>query len=150
MKYCPNCGFQMEDNEGRCSNCGYAENETIENKETNNMIFCTNCGARISDQTQVCPYCNMVINNIVVPNAQVKKYNSGVKTAAKIFLIIGCVANAIGFLWISLITLVWTIPMTVHYFNATKNHKRIGTGFKVCTLLFVSLFAGIFKICDND
>ncbi|MCH5158492.1 MAG: hypothetical protein J1F33_04770 [Clostridiales bacterium] len=67
------------------------------------------------------------------------------KTAVKVFMIIACVG--MGF---SLIPLCWTIPMTVHYFNATKNHRPIGVGFKVCSLLFVSLIAGILMLCDHE
>ena len=39
--------------------------------------------------------------------------------------------------------------MTVHYFNAVKNGEKLTTGFKVCTLLFVSLVAGIVMLCDE-
>ena len=49
-----------------------------------------------------------------------------------------------------LIPLIWGIPMTVHYFKATKNKKPVGVGFKVCTLLFVNLVAGILMLCDNS
>lgn len=76
------------------------------------------------------------------------------KTAAKVFMILSCVSSGLSmfllffagpitglnfFLYtlIALIPLCWTIPMTVHYFHCTNNHLPIGTGFKVCTLLFV-------------
>lgn len=67
------------------------------------------------------------------------------KTAIKVFMILGCLAMAIG-----VIPLIWAIPMTVHYFNQVKNGRPIGVGFKVCTLFFVSLIAGILMLCDND
>ena len=70
------------------------------------------------------------------------------KTAAKIFLIITCVVLGLSAFAsvFSLIPLLWAIPMTVHYF---KNDGDVGTGFKVCTLLFANLIAGILMLCDN-
>ena len=67
------------------------------------------------------------------------------KTAVKVFLILSCIGSAF-----SLIPLCWMIPMTVHYFRAVKGHRPVGVGFKVCTLLFVSLIAGILMLCDNE
>ncbi len=71
--------------------------------------------------------------------------NSGLATATKVFMVIGCIVNAIA-----LIPLVWTIPMTIHYCNAKKNGNPIGIGFKICSLLFVNLIAGILMLCDNN
>lgn len=71
--------------------------------------------------------------------------NSSLVTATKVFMIIGCIANAFF-----IIPLIWAIPMTISYFNAKNNDKTIGTGFKVCTLLFVSQIAGILMLCDSS
>ena len=49
-----------------------------------------------------------------------------------------------------LIPLCWCIPMTVSVYKAYKGKKDLSTGFKVCTLLFVSLVGGILLLCDND
>ena len=67
------------------------------------------------------------------------------KTAAKIFMVLGIIATAA-----SLIPLCWTIPMTVHYFHACRDNRPVGVGFKVCSLLFVSLIGGILMLCDNE
>ena len=67
------------------------------------------------------------------------------KTAAKVFMILRCVIS--GF---ALIPLCWTVPMTVHYCRAVREHRRVGVGFKVCSLLFVSLIAGILMLCDPE
>ena len=50
---------------------------------------------------------------------------------------------------ISLIPLAWQIPMTVHVFKARARGTAIGTAFKVCTLLFVSLISGILLLVDK-
>lgn len=68
------------------------------------------------------------------------------KTATKVFMILGCISMAAFYL----VPLCWTIPMTVHYFRSVKNHRHIGTGFKVCSLLFVSLIGGILMLCDKE
>lgn len=67
------------------------------------------------------------------------------KIATKIFMVLGCILYGA-----SLIALCWTIPMTVHYFNCVREHRHIGVGFKVCSLLFVSLIGGILMLCDSE
>ena len=64
-------------------------------------------------------------------------------TLIKTFMIIGTIAMGLSTVGIALF---WCIPMTIHYF---KNSYWVGTGFKVCTLLFVNTFAGILLLCDN-
>lgn len=71
--------------------------------------------------------------------------NSGLKTAAKVFMILSCV-----FTGLALLPLAWTIPMTVSYSRKIESGETVSTGFKVCTLLFVNLIAGILMLCDND
>ena len=68
------------------------------------------------------------------------------KTVIKVFMILGCVVGACAYL----IPLAWCIPMTVIYFRKLKNNEPISTGFKVCSLLFVSLVGGILMLCDKE
>lgn len=49
-----------------------------------------------------------------------------------------------------LIPLAWCIPMTIIYFKKVNNGEEVSTAFKICCLLFVSLFAGIFMLCDRE
>ena len=71
---------------------------------------------------------------------------SGLATAAKVFMIIGTIMSAFCYL----IPLAWTIPMTVSYCKKLKNNEPISTGFKVCCLIFVSTLGGIFMLCDTN
>lgn len=48
------------------------------------------------------------------------------------------------------IALIWQIPMTIYYYRCVTNKTKTSTGFKVCTLIFVSLIAGILMLCDKD
>ena len=111
-----------------CTNCGQKLNE--------NDKFCTNCGAKILNYTNV--------NSNYNQNSNVQT-DKGLSTIIKVFLIIGCVAS--GSL---LIPLIWTIPMTVTYFNASKNGTPVSLGFKICTLIFVSQIAGILMLLEKD
>jgi len=108
------------------------------------MKYCSKCGAELADDDSVCYKCGTSTNHRV--DGAVRNEESGMKIAIKVFLIIGCVSSAAFYL----IPLAWTIPMTVHYFNSLKDNKPVGTGFKVCTLLFVSMIAGILMLCDKD
>ena len=49
-----------------------------------------------------------------------------------------------------LLPLIWITIMIKHYFKATRNQESVGVGFKVCTLIFVSLVAGILMLCDTS
>lgn len=92
--------------------------------------------------------------------------SSGLVKTTKVFLILGTILNPlvislnlaeslsssemiIVFTIISLITLSWCLPMTIVYFHKIKSGARIGTGFKICTLIFVSQVAGILMLCDK-
>ena len=67
------------------------------------------------------------------------------KTAAFIFCLLGTIAAG----W-CVIPLLWCIPMTVHVYKARNYETTLSTGFKICTLLFLSLVGGILLLCDND
>lgn len=104
------------------------------------MKYCTHCGNQLIDEAICCTGCGCAVEPLTV-----QKGPSTLAIVAKIFMIISCVAS--GF---SLIPLCWTIPMTIHYCNAIKNNEKVGVGFKVCSLLFVNVVAGILMLCDND
>lgn len=155
MKICPNCKSQNFDVKTVCERCGCPlpknQFETVvtipNNNPTNTTFYITN-----TQQT-----------------------NRGLRIAINVFLIISCVLSAISMfslsiLWmvslvagIELLTTVYLISailylarmivgicMTVKYQKKTDNDRRVGVGFKICTLLFVNLIAGILMLCDND
>ena len=84
---------------------------------------------------------------------------------ALVFMIIGCVFSplsglysyltaepglgvfALGELIGGFLCLAWCIPMTIHFARKLKNGESVGTAFKVCTLLFVNIIAGILMFC---
>lgn len=109
-------------------------------------MYCSKCGAEIMDEAVVCTKCGCLVGEKKMPaRVRTQKDDSGLKKVAKIFMIISCVVMG---LWI--ITLAWTIPMTMSYSKKIENGEPVTTGFKVCTLLFVNVIAGVLMLCCND
>lgn len=69
------------------------------------------------------------------------------RKAAFVICVIGTVLNAA---WFTPFSLIWCIPMTVTISKACKQERKLSTGFKVYTLLFVSLLGGIILLCDRS
>lgn len=142
------------------------------------MKYCPKCGSELLDEAIMCPNCGSSLDSQNV-NANMSK-NKTLGTVAKVFLIIALVSCVIyafyallpliggmpdgvtpeqweltkiaaisGFIS-ALVPLAWAIPMTVVIFRKLRNYERIGMGMKVCTLIFVSLVAGILLLCMND
>lgn len=113
------------------------------------MKYCSKCGNQLYDEAVICPKCGCMAetSSHTTYNFQNDQKKSGAFVEAiKIFMIIGTVANAWLFL---LVPLAWCIPMTISYYKKTKNKEPIGTAFKICTLLFVNLVAGILMLIDD-
>ena len=110
------------------------------------MKYCSHCGEQLYDNAVICPKCGCA-TGYVEPSATAttQSAKTTLRTIALIFMIIGCIAN--GF---ALIPLIWCIPMTIKYNNSIKEGTNVSMAFKVCTLLFVNLIAGVLMLCDND
>ena len=106
------------------------------------MKYCSNCGNELLDEAVVCVKCGSLTENY--EKTEEKEESSTLVTATKVLMIISTVI--IGFY---ILPLAWCIPMTVSYFNKIKNKKPIETGFKVCTLIFVSTISGILMLVDD-
>lgn len=132
------------------------------------MKYCSHCGAEIEDEAAICVHCGCATND-----NKPKAANNNMGKIALIFMIIGCIGTPLSVLTqilgffdsaetmilgiigiiIGLLPLAWCIPMTVHFSRKYKNGESVGVGFKVCTLLFVNLIAGILMFCmpsDNN
>ena len=116
------------------------------------MKYCVKCGAELVDDAVICVKCGRAVAPEFFRQTQEQTDPpptslSGVQTAAFVMMILGTVAIA---LCTFLIGLAWTIPMTVLYYNKIKRGEPISTGFKVCSLLFVSMIGGILMLCDTE
>lgn len=113
-------------------------------KEIFIMKYCQSCGAEVHENAVICTKCGCsVAQNTPTPTADAGK--DGLAIAAKIFLILGCVAQG----WL-LIPLAWCLPITISICGKMKRGEAVGTGLKVCSLLFVNLIAGILLLCRSD
>ncbi|WP_051538290.1 zinc ribbon domain-containing protein [Butyrivibrio proteoclasticus] len=158
MANCPNCGFEVVDGATFCPNCGTAL--ASQNTQQAAPVYSgdvVNNGAYAAQPAPVpapAPAYQPVQPTVQYQPAYQPQYNAyaparqddGMTTAIKILMIVGCVFG--GFCY--LIPLAWKIPMTVVYFNKVKRGEPISTAFKVCTLLFVSLIAGILMLCQGE
>lgn len=104
------------------------------------MKYCSHCGAQIDDEAVICVRCGCKTDAI-----KKQSDSTTLKTIAKIFMVLSCIVLG----W-SLIPLIWTIPMTVKYWNDVKYNRPTSTAFKICSLLFVNVIAGIVMLCDNE
>ena len=109
------------------------------------MKYCIKCGNELMDEAVICPKCGCLTDENKIINNNSQSNSNTLKTIAKVFMIISTVISGIY-----LIPLAWCIPMTVVYSNKVKNGENVGIGFKVCTLLFVNMIAGILMLCDKD
>ena len=50
----------------------------------------------------------------------------------------------------SVAPLAWCLPITISIFNRLRDKRPVGTGLKVCALLFVNLIGGICLLCMHD
>lgn len=111
------------------------------------MKYCTHCGAQLDDSAVVCPNCGCATEEFAAAGqAKVAaEHDNVLNTVVKVFMILGC----IGIGW-CLIPLIWCIPMTVSFFHKVRDGRKVGVGFKICTLLFVNLIAGICLLCRDE
>lgn len=133
MKYCTNCGAEAQDGAAFCTRCGYSLSVQTQTAQTQTA------------QTQTPPPVQPVRPIQVVVQAPRPKYDETMSVIVKVFMIIGCVSQG-GFL----LPLLWCIPLTVSVFNSFRDGRPIGTGTKVCVLLFVNLIAGICLLVMNE
>ncbi|MBQ8433946.1 MAG: hypothetical protein IJX23_03980, partial [Clostridia bacterium] len=50
----------------------------------------------------------------------------------------------------ALIPLAWVLPMRKKILKAMNEGTTLSTGFKICTLFFVSFIVGILLLCSQD
>ncbi len=108
------------------------------------MKYCVHCGSEIHDEAVICVKCGRSVKPV---ESTINPTNDDdtLSVVIKVFLIIGCIAQG----WM-LIPLAWCLPITISIFNGLRDKKSIGTGLKVCALLFVNTIAGICLLCMND
>ncbi len=156
MSYCIMCGTKLEGDATICANCAnaaesYDSQPVYEAPQPEYAAPQPNYANYQPNYANSQPnYANPQPNYAnPQPNYAPRQYNEpgkleGLPLAAFILMIVGIVAQA----WL-IIPLAWCIPMTVIYYNKIKRNEPVGTGFKVCTLLFVNTISGILMLVDD-
>ena len=145
MKYCSKCGAQLPDEAIFCHACGRAVESQFSQQTQFNQQAQPNQQAQRPQQP---PLWAQTPNQVPLWHQRPPRAaDNPLTTAAKVLMIIGTVVMAIYTLGIAL---AWCLPMTIAYSNSIKEGRPVSTGFKVCTLLFVSLVAGILMLCENS
>ena len=137
-------------------------------------MYCRKCGQEINEGTRFCPYCgcNLDLNN----NDQ--SMNKGLDTATRIFFILAMAGSVLSSLMCSifiiigftvpslegtmvgimfiiytvicLIPLCWLIPMYKYFIKCRRENIQISIAFKICTLIFVNVIAGILILIREE
>lgn len=107
-------------------------------------MFCSKCGKEIHDEAVVCVHCGCEVNTNSGVLKNIKR-DKTMATVVKVFLILGCLAQG----WM-IIPLAWCLPITISVFDKLNENKPIGTGLKICSLIFVSIVAGICLFCIDE
>ena len=117
------------------------------------MKFCTKCGKELIDEAIVCTGCgcsvvhDKTVENVVIKKAVVTRKESNLMSAAKILMILGTVWTAI---FTFSLGLAWCLPMTIIFYNKLEKGEPVSVVFKVCSLIFVNIIAGILMLCDTE
>ena len=108
-------------------------------------MYCLKCGNKIPEGSVYCQNCGVKYSYNETERPRIVKNTA--KKVAKAFMILGTVSNAVTFL---LLSLIWCVPMTSSYSEMIERGEKVGTGFKICTMLFVSFIAGLIMLFDKD
>ncbi len=175
---CPNCGFTINGLTQEtgpktkfCSRCG--------TEITNEMDFCPKCGRSLKTRWLVEPkYKNALqivakvlmilvcvragifalyslLNALSIPNLE--------KSLGVLLKIVDLydVVEFVDWLGINyrfifsisaithVVSLLWLIPMTVHYFKSVAKQQPVSLAFKICTIIFASPVAGVLMLLSD-
>lgn len=140
------------------------------------MKICPECGAKNFDTEKICSKCKSPILERYELYSQIK--SPPLSHAAKIVMMSQAVSLVMFSLFCFLICILaavlsdnyenenliplliigfamslplcWCLPMTYHYCSRTEQGIPVGLAFKICTLLFVSLIAGIIMLFNSN
>ena len=179
MKYCTHCGKQLLDEAVLCVGCGCDVRKVHGVASEQPKKFCNYCGTEVLKDAVVCTKCGCPLEvfskgKVLQLASKILMVMSciGILIGAIVMLTLSLVfaniANSCDienlnydfyrlvsrimitiFLVLSL-SLSWVIPMTVHYFKATKRNHSVGVAFKVCTTIFINFVIGILLFCDSN
>lgn len=139
MKYCKNCGAQLEDDANYCIKCGTKVEQAEEVINQEKQYIDIDCGG-----------IGKIEVNQVKPKSKKSKRN-GLQNAAIVFLVLDCILTfIIGlYYWWLLFRLLLIIPATIYYCYKTELDEKVSVGFKVFVILIFGWIPGILMLLDN-
>ena len=173
MKYCSKCGWEMQDDEVYCRNCGTKFDTTHSEPMYNATPFDDTPPKRVNKGTQIAIKAFLILAILGIIFSALE-YFLGTSSLQEIITevfaelsldpemqeVLGSIdqAQLESFIQtmsivsglISLIPLAWVLPMRKKILKAMNEGTTLTTGFKICTLLFVNFIAGILLLCSQD
>jgi len=149
MKYCSRCGTEIADDARFCHNCGaecmdrYASASAVQG-QVSSPVSGIRTAAKVFMVLEIALRIMAAFGALICILAAPELL--AFDAIEKSDLILYAVIYGIG----PIITLAWCVPMTRSYFDKVKKGESVSFEFKMCTLLFVSLIAGILMFCDNN
>lgn len=155
MKFCPNCGTELQENEKFCHNCGVMLGQCAPAAEAplepdweqgaERLRYSDEQPQQYQPQYQPQYQQYPAYTQQGVQPQQLPPKDRSICIVIKIFLILGCVAYG----WM-LLPLIWLLPITISICNKMKNGEPVGLGLKICALIFVNLIAGVCLLASDD
>ena len=150
MKYCSHCGTAIPDEAEICMHCGCrvgapAKKPQNENDKTLGLI--AKIFLIITDVSIATSALSFLF--IILVFGVLGKTIPGFTPNDQIALAI-VNGTFVAMLIFALVPLAWCIPMTVVVHRRLRDKQPIGTGFKICVLLFCNVVSGILLLCMKD
>lgn len=151
MKYCTHCGAEIDENAEICRNCGCrVEGAKAATNQTDNSSKSDDVLGKAAKVFMILSIVAIVLGalfNLIIAGGVnllngTNEFTEEELGMAQTMYIILAVCE--------LIALAWVIPMTISVSRRVKNCEPIGTGFKVCVLIFVNIISGILLLCRKE
>ena len=143
------------------------------------MKYCMRCDAHLPEEAVVCAKCGYPVNPMYAyfnesskPPSKVSKLRiaalvlisittASVALFAAMLWVLTLIGTLLGggdsegffsvlmFDFVFSVPLAWMLPMLVVYCKRLKSRVPIGMGFKICTLIFFNIIAGVLLLCDS-
>lgn len=133
--YCKNCGSELTDGAEYCSNCGTKVTETY---QSSTILNSSTTDSNKKTGLHTCAFVFMVLSIFSAFGSAITIWVSNIYLENTGYMIFS-----------TLVSLAWIIPMTIKVYRV-KSTTELTMGFKICTLLFVNVIAGILLICDSN
>lgn len=161
MKYCERCGQKMLDEESFCPACGAPTASEIKREKQEKALI----KRKKARNESLCVIAGVVMIATCLLLAVLAYLGFALWMVYVFFFFIFLIASAYGgneqhfdwnfidpriFLLGSLIPILWIVPMAIVLFVKAAKGAKISMAFKICTLIFCSVPAGIILLFVKD